>query len=496
MKKNIILPFILLCMSLPGQSIAQTITEGNTALSTQVTKFNGLVESKSYKRAITEGVKTSILYTENRMWKEAFATCRAMDALIRENEAATGKPNPELHYQVTKERLRMYMRIKNAEQCKNQLNQLEAFAKQIKKQEFTEDLLFAQAHFYQRFDMPSQSLQCYKKLIQQRTSGKEVEEAEKCYNEMLTLAKNEKDKNLEIAIKQIHAEWKDSIKAVKATAELQKLKKENNSHEALLAEKEDTISTYLFYIIALCVVGVVLGAGVLLLLGLLAKKIYESKKLKQSLKIANDNNEQKSAFINNISAQIAPNLEAMETATQKNETGNIMLHIQGMQHLLEDFQKYSELEKTRESRYELKELDINHLCESILDKAKVDFNPGVEAVLVVPKVHVKTNAEALERILLYLLKNAATHTEQGKITLEFKKRSAHTGQFMVTDTGCGIPVEERIHLFKPFSKIYDLTKGNGLGLPTCNLEAYKLNGVLHLDTEYKKGTRFVLELHA
>ena len=114
----------------------------------------------------------------------------------------------------------------------------------------------------------------------------------------------------------------------------------------------------------------------------------------------------------------------------------------------------------------------------------------------VPRVNVRTNAEALENILLYLLGNAASHTESGKITLEFKKRSAHSGQFIVTDTGCGIPEEKRASLFKPFTEVQDLTKGDGLGLPTCSLMAYKLNGTLRLDEDYKKGTRFVLELHS
>ena len=113
-----------------------------------------------------------------------------------------------------------------------------------------------------------------------------------------------------------------------------------------------------------------------------------------------------------------------------------------------------------------------------------------------PRVNVRTNAEALENILLYLLGNAAQHTESGKITLEFKKRSAHSGQFIVTDTGTGIPEEKRANLFKPFAEVQDLTKGDGLGLPTCSLIAYKLNGTLRLDEEYKKGTRFVLELRS
>ena len=158
-------------------------------------------------------------------------------------------------------------------------------------------------------------------------------------------------------------------------------------------------------------------------------------------------------------------------------------------------QTYISLEETREEHYPLKELNINTLCESIMEKAKINFKSGVEAVVNVPRVNIKTNAEELERILNHLLNNAAEYTKSGKISLEFKKRSAHTHQFILTDTGTGIPVEARERLFKPFAKIRDLTQGNGLGLPTCSLIAYKLNGTLTLDTDYKKGTRFILEIH-
>jgi signal transduction histidine kinase len=149
-------------------------------------------------------------------------------------------------------------------------------------------------------------------------------------------------------------------------------------------------------------------------------------------------------------------------------------------------QAYMALESTREERYEMKDMNIQALCEGILNKAKESFRPDVVATLSVPRVNVRTNAEALENILLYLLGNAASHTESGKITLEFKKRSAHSGQFIVTDTGCGIPEEKRASLFKPFTEVQDLTKGDGLGLPTCALMAYKLNGILRLDEDYKK----------
>ena len=60
----------------------------------------------------------------------------------------------------------------------------------------------------------------------------------------------------------------------------------------------------------------------------------------------------------------------------------------------------------------------------------------------------------------------------------------------------GISETARENLFKPFSEVKDLTQGDGLGLPICALEATKMNGSLSLDTDYTKGARFVLELHA
>jgi hypothetical protein len=95
-----------------------------------------------------------------------------------------------------------------------------------------------------------------------------------------------------------------------------------------------------------------------------------------------------------------------------------------------------------------------------------------------------------------LLENAAEYTPAGgKIGLDFKKRGAHTHQFIISDTGCGIAEEQRENIFKPFTAVKDLTQGDGLGLPICALIATKMDGSLTLDSSYAKGTRFVLELH-
>lgn len=451
--------------------------------------FSAYAQETNIQKSIEEGIKTSIQQTENREWKEAFATCRELDALIHAHEKGTKKQAPELHYQVSKERLRMYMRLNNAEQSKLQIEKLEDWANQAQQNALSEDLLMTKAGYFQKFGMNDKSLQCYKQLVQKRSAGQDENGTNKCFQDMLAQAKKSNNASLTQALERLYINWQDSIKGVKAASELKSLKDEYAATQSTLQEKESKITTQQGFIIFLCILAVALGGALLFFIGVMFKHINQIKKLKHSLTIANDNNELKSKFIYNISEQLTPSLDAIEN-------GQAKTHIKALKNFMAHIQSYMELERTREKHYPVKDLNINTLCENIMNKAKEGFKPEVAASLNVPRVTVRTNAEALENILLYLLDNAAQHTETGKITLEFKKRSAHSGQFIVTDTGSGIPMDKRYGLFKPFSEVQDLTKSDGLGLPTCALMAYKLNGTLRLDEEYKKGTRFILELHS
>ena len=466
MKKILLtLALAFCCAAGQGQTTAKPADVNIQELNTKWAKFTQYAEQKQINKAVEEGIRISTLFTQNRQYKEAFATCRQMDALIYYNEQEKKSPEYKLRFMVGKERLRMYTNLKNTEQCKILLKQLHSYTDQLKSDSLQEELLMTEANYYQTFGMTDKSLECYNILFQKRSAGKDEKGIDQCYKDMLGYAEQNNNAPLAIAMRKLYTSWQDSIKAVKTANEL-------------------------------CVLSAILAAGLLFLATLLFKHIRQVKKLKHSLQIANENNEQKSKFIGNISAQIEPSLNTIDEAT-KETISTPILHenIKALKELMTAIQTYISLEETREEHYPLKELNINTLCESIMEKAKINFKSGVEAVVNVPRVNIKTNAEELERILNHLLNNAAEYTKSGKISLEFKKRSAHTHQFILTDTGTGIPVEAREKLFKPFAEIRDLTQGNGLGLPTCSLIAYKLNGTLTLDTDYKKGTRFILELH-
>ena len=132
-------------------------------------------------------------------------------------------------------------------------------------------------------------------------------------------------------------------------------------------------------------------------------------------------------------------------------------------------------------------------CEEMIDEIRDKVQPEVEVMVNAPKMTAKIHREYLSHILRHLLSNAAEYTPaEGHIWLDYKKRGAHMQQFIVTDTGCGIPEEKMDDVFKPFLEIKDLCAGDGLGLPICKEMAKKMNGDLEIDPKYTKGTRFII----
>jgi signal transduction histidine kinase len=295
--------------------------------------------------------------------------------------------------------------------------------------------------------------------------------------------------------------WTDSVKALTAQDELNVLKRKYDESQLTIQEKDDSLSAKQYIIIGLCVLVVILVAGLAILAVILLRFIAGNRKLKKSVKIANEHNELKTKFIQNISSQMEPTLNTLATSAKElsqkapQEAAQMQGQVAALKKFSDDIQELSSLENSLTEFYELSEINVGTFCENVMDKAKEHIKLDVTSSVNAPKLQVKTNKEQLERILLYLLKNAAFYTDQGRISLEFKKRGAHTHQFIVTDTGTGIPAEQQENLFKPFTEVKDLTTGDGLGLPICSLIAAKMNGSLTLDTNYTKGARFVLELH-
>ena len=226
-------------------------------------------------------------------------------------------------------------------------------------------------------------------------------------------------------------------------------------------------------------VALVLGALVLM------RYIMLTRKQKKTIQLLKENNALKAKFISNISAQLAPTLQKLDSRTPE---------VKALLDFSDHIQTLSELENSTET-VEREETQLASFCENLMEQISNKVKSGVTLKVEAPKMTANINKEYVSHILSHLLMNAANYTpEGGHITLEYKKRGAHKHQFLVSDTGCGIPEEKREDVFKPFLEIRDLTTGDGLGLPICKQMALKMNGDLDIDPAFTKGSRFVLHL--
>ena len=119
-------------------------------------------------------------------------------------------------------------------------------------------------------------------------------------------------------------------------------------------------------------------------------------------------------------------------------------------------------------------------------------------------VTITTNEQAATRALTMLLDNARKftrpaeaknekQTEQQQVTLTLKKTDS-TIEFIVEDTGIGVPINEAEHVFDEFVQLDEYYEGTGIGLTVARSLARRLGGDVVLDTTYTSGARFVMTL--
>ena len=144
---------------------------------------------------------------------------------------------------------------------------------------------------------------------------------------------------------------------------------------------------------------------------------------------------------------------------------------------------------------EQKLADINQCLESTLNvaknelkyKAKVRREYGeLPQVLCCP--------QQLGQVFMNLLVNAAHAIDtQGEITV---RSWSDEGRIFVaiSDTGCGIPEQQRTRIFEPFFTTKEAGKGTGLGLSISNEIVRNHGGEIKVESEPGKGSTFTVSI--
>ncbi|MBR0166752.1 MAG: HAMP domain-containing histidine kinase [Prevotella sp.] len=108
-------------------------------------------------------------------------------------------------------------------------------------------------------------------------------------------------------------------------------------------------------------------------------------------------------------------------------------------------------------------------------------------------VMLHTNRQYAVRALVQLLDNAKKFTSEGEVRLSFRQQPSAM-EFIVEDSGIGVPAYQAEHIFDEFVQLDDYYDGMGLGLTVARGIVRRLGGDITLDTTYTGGARFVMTL--
>ena len=135
----------------------------------------------------------------------------------------------------------------------------------------------------------------------------------------------------------------------------------------------------------------------------------------------------------------------------------------------------------------------------ILNNPSVKFsfpeNPEVDEQVIL------THSRSAVRSLTMLLNNAQKFLgkphAKASGTVELRIELSHQAsvvQFIVEDTGIGVPSQEAEHIFDEFVHLNNYYDGTGIGLTVARNSVRRIGGEIVLDTTYQTGARFVMSL--
>lgn len=114
-----------------------------------------------------------------------------------------------------------------------------------------------------------------------------------------------------------------------------------------------------------------------------------------------------------------------------------------------------------------------------------------------PVFYANVDNDHLREVMTNLIENAIKYTPQGSITVDVVGDASHI-TISVTDSGIGIPKEDQAHLFQKFYRVDNTDTreigGTGLGLYLSRRLAEAMGGRLWVESAYRKGSTFYLEI--
>ncbi|HUT53329.1 MAG TPA: ATP-binding protein [bacterium] len=200
--------------------------------------------------------------------------------------------------------------------------------------------------------------------------------------------------------------------------------------------------------------------------------------------------------LNNISLTTEAMLDGLENYSddqKKKMLQDIFIEVERASGTVRNLLDFTRLEKSK-----FEPIGVPELIRTSLALVKNEMNLGhveAEASFADPLPRVRGNFRNLEQVFLNLFLNSIqAMPDGGRLKVEARRESEKFVRIDVTDTGCGIPQENRTKIFDPFFTTKEEGIGTGLGLSVSYGIIQKMDGGITVESEVGKGTTFHLDL--
>jgi two-component system NtrC family sensor kinase len=150
---------------------------------------------------------------------------------------------------------------------------------------------------------------------------------------------------------------------------------------------------------------------------------------------------------------------------------------------------------SRETPFELREVDLGSLCREAADLVRVPFRAAdVELVYqgrpLPTNVELRGSANHLLQVLINILLNAKDASPTGAVVEVDHELVGQEVALRIRDHGAGIAAEHLPKIFDPFFTTKDVDKGTGLGLAISHGIVERHRGRIEVESEVGRGTTF------
>lgn len=487
MRRHLIIMIIALTGALAG--VAQSSFDAHFGA------YNRQLAARDYTGAARSVAAAAMDCADARNYDGAFKILSNFDKILSERKIyADSLPAP--YYYSSKGRYQIYERTGNKVQAEAWLKRMGTYATKAANKEITSDMLFTEAKYYYGAGRNELGDKCIARLIKQYSSSGDYKSAAKAYRDLIAKAVSSNDAVLVERTYEQYMAWSDSIDAVNADSELHKVKEEMAQSEQTIKHKDHTLLART----SLMTIFIVLFVAAVAVLGVVAyfyrRILGKNRRMKKEVEEADSRTAAKSEMLKNMASEMEPALERLP------QDDPAVKDIRSYVKRVEEFSQVDASPATVRTDDPSapvpgeEQVNLETFCSSIANEFRPLLKRGASIQIDGAKGFARFNAEEVRKILETLMDNAVKFTpEGGRVTLAFKKRSATTSQFIVTDSGPGIPESERETLFQAFNASRDISEGDNLGLPISALRAEKIGASLTLDPTVTRGTSFILTIH-